>query len=58
MASKALSKINYVWKATKKPTKTEYKQTLKIVVFGLLIIGVVALFMEFLNILVIKPLFS
>lgn len=58
MASKNIQKLNYVWKATKKPTKSEYKQTLKIVLLGLLIIGVVALSMEFLNILVIKPLFS
>ena len=58
MASKTISKMNYVWKATKKPTRSEYKQTLKIVLIGLLIIGVVALVMEFVNILIIKPLFS
>ena len=58
MATKTLSKMNYVWKATKKPTRSEYMQTLKIVLIGLVIIGIVALVMEFLNILVIKPLFS
>ncbi len=47
-----------VWKVTKKPSKKDYFQTLKIVIIGLVIIGVIALFMEFLNILVFKPLFS
>ena len=58
MASKTLSKVNYVWRATKKPTKSEYKQSLKIVVIGLVIIGIIALIMDFLSVLVIKPLFS
>lgn len=58
MASKTISKVNYVWRATKKPTKSEYKQSLKIVVIGLVIIGVIALIMDFLSVLVIKPLFS
>ncbi|MFP4402020.1 MAG: protein translocase SEC61 complex subunit gamma [Candidatus Nanoarchaeia archaeon] len=58
MVSKQISKINYVWRATKKPTKPEYMQTLKIVLIGLLIIGAIALIMEFLSVLVIKPLFS
>jgi protein translocase SEC61 complex gamma subunit len=58
MVSKQFSKINYVWRATKKPTLPEYKQTLKIVLIGLLIIGAIALIMEFLSVLIIKPLFS
>ncbi|MCH8520045.1 MAG: hypothetical protein LAT82_04805 [Nanoarchaeota archaeon] len=58
MASKTISKVNYVWKATKKPTKYEYKQALKIVLIGLLIVGFIALTMEFLSVIVIKPLFS
>ena len=47
-----------VWKVTKKPSKKDYFQTLKIVVIGLVIIGLIALVMEFLNQLVIKPIFS
>lgn len=58
MASKTLSKVNYVWRATKKPTKSEYKHSLKIVIIGLVIIGIIALIMDFLSVLVIKPLFS
>lgn len=58
MASKTISKVNYVWKATKKPNKYEYKQALKIVIIGLLIVGFIALIMEFLSVLIIRPLFS
>lgn len=58
MSSKTVSKVNYVWKATKKPNKFEYKHALKIVIIGLLIVGSIALVMEFLSVLVIRPLFS
>jgi protein translocase SEC61 complex gamma subunit len=56
--SKSLSDMKRVWKVTKKPSKKDYFQTLKIVVIGLVIIGIIALFMEFLNILVIKNIFQ
>ncbi|MEC8221330.1 MAG: protein translocase SEC61 complex subunit gamma [Nanoarchaeota archaeon] len=57
-ASKSFSDMKRVWKVTKKPSKKDYFQTLKIVVIGLVIIGLIALVMEFLNQLVIKPIFS
>lgn len=50
--------MSRVWKVTKKPTKKEYFLTLKIVLFGLLIIGVIALIMEFINQLVISRVFT
>lgn len=56
--SKSFSDMKRVWKVTKKPTKKDYFQTLKIVVVGLVIIGIIALIMEFLNVLVIKNIFN
>ena len=56
--SKSLADMKRVWKVTRKPTKKEYFQTLKIVLIGFVIIGVIALIMEFLNQLVISKLFT
>lgn len=55
---KFLADMKRVWKVTRKPTKKEYFQTLKIVLIGLLIVGTIALLMEFLNQLVISRFFS
>ena len=54
---KLFADMKRVWKVTRKPTKKEYFQTLKIVLIGFLIIGIIALIMEFLNQLVISKLF-
>lgn len=54
---KAFADMKRVWKVTRKPTKKEYFQTLKIVLIGFVIIGIIALIMEFLNQLVISKLF-
>ena len=56
--SKSFSDMKRVWKVTKKPTKKDYFPTLTIVVVGLVIIGIIALIMEFLNVLVIKNIFN
>lgn len=55
---KFVGDMKRVWKVTKKPSKKDYIQTLKIVLIGLLVIGLISLFMEFLNQLVLKKLFS
>ena len=55
--SKSFADMKRVWKVTRKPTKKEYFQTLKIVLIGFLIIGLIALTMEFLNQLVISKIF-
>ncbi|MFW5704230.1 MAG: protein translocase SEC61 complex subunit gamma [Nanoarchaeota archaeon] len=39
MVWKTISDMKRVWKVTKKPSKKEYFQTLKIVAIGFLIIG-------------------
>lgn len=54
---KFIGDMKRVWKVTKKPSKKDYIQTLKIVLIGLLVIGLISLFMEFLNQLVLKKLF-
>ena len=46
-----------VWKVTKKPTKKEYFQVLKIVVIGFLFVGIVGFIMEVLWQLLLKRLF-
>lgn len=55
--SKSFADMKRVWKVTRKPTKKEYFQTLKIVLIGFLIIGLIALLMEFLNQLIISKIF-
>lgn len=55
---KFIGDMKRVWKVTKKPSKKDYIQTLKIVLIGLVIIGLISLIMEFLNQLVIRGLFS
>ena len=55
---KFVSDMSRVWKVTKKPSKKDYFLTLKVVLIGLLIIGVISLIMEFLNQLVIKRVFA
>lgn len=56
--SKSLSDMKRVWKVTKKPSKKEYFQTLKIVVIGLVVIGTIALIMEFLTQFIIQSIFK
>ena len=45
---KTLADMKRVWKVTKKPTKKEYFLTVKIVLIGFLIVGVVGFTMEML----------
>ncbi len=46
MGSIKLADIKRVWKVTKKPSKKDYMQTLKIVLIGFLFVGVVGFVME------------
>jgi len=43
---KTLKNIQRVWKVTKKPSKKEYKTTVKIVAIGFLLIGLIGFVME------------
>lgn len=53
-----INDMKRVWKVTKKPTKKEYYQTLKVVTIGFLIIGFVGFGVEILNQLLLKQLFN
>ncbi len=55
---KVILDMKRVWKVTKKPTKKEYMQVLKIVLIGFLFIGVVGLIMELLWQLLLKGFFK
>ena len=44
--AKIIKNIQRVWKVTKKPTTKEYKNTVKIVAIGFLIIGLVGFIFE------------
>lgn len=57
MDSVKLSDLKRVWKVTKKPTKKEYMQTLKIVLLGFLFVGVVGFVVELLWQLLLKRIF-
>lgn len=46
--SSLLSNMKRVWKVTKKPSKKEYFLTVKIVLIGFLIVGLVGFLMEML----------
>lgn len=55
--NKSTQDMKRVWKVTKKPTKQEYFQTLKIVLIGFLFIGIVGFLMEIIWLLVLSKLF-
>jgi len=55
---KVLLDMKRVWKVTKKPTKKEYMQVLKIVLIGFLFVGVVGFIMELLWQILLKGLFK
>jgi protein transport protein SEC61 subunit gamma-like protein len=57
MALKTISDMKRVWKVTKKPSKKDYFLTIKIVLIGFLIIGLIGFIMEILNIMIIKRIF-
>ena len=57
MVSKYITDMKRVWKVTKKPSKKEYFLTVKIVLLGLVVIGVIGLLVEIFNVLVIKRVF-
>ena len=44
--AKTFNDMKRVWKVTKKPTKKEYFLTFKVVLIGLLIIGVIGFLIE------------
>ncbi|MDA3854802.1 MAG: protein translocase SEC61 complex subunit gamma [Candidatus Woesearchaeota archaeon] len=46
--AKTLNDMKRVWKVTKKPTKKEYFQTFKIVLIGLVIVGLIGFFIAML----------
>ena len=54
---KTLVDMQRVWKVTKKPTKKEYFLTVKIVLIGFLIIGLIGFTMEMLWQFLLKRLF-
>ena len=56
--TKTLSDMKRVWKVTKKPTKKEYFLTVKIVLIGFLIIGLIGFVMEMLWQFLLKKLFG
>ena len=58
MVSKAVSDMKRVWKVTKKPSKKDYFLTVKIVLLGLVVIGIIGLLVEVINVLVIKKIFA
>ena len=50
--------LQRVWKVTKKPSKKEYFQTVKIVLVGFFIIGFVGFAIEMINQLLLKRFFQ
>lgn len=58
MVSKHISDMRRVWKVTKKPSKKDYYLTLKVVLIGLLIIGMIGLVMHLIWRLALNSLFS
>lgn len=46
MVSKSISEMKRVWKVTKKPSKKDYFLTVKVVLIGFLIIGVLGFINE------------
>jgi len=57
MVSKSISDLKRVWKVTKKPSKKEYFLTVKIVLIGFVIIGLIGFVIEFLWQVLLKRLF-
>jgi protein transport protein SEC61 subunit gamma-like protein len=55
---KTLNDMKRVWKVTKKPTKKEYFLTVKIVLVGFLIIGLIGFVMEMIWQFLLKGLFN
>ncbi len=55
--SKISADMKRVWKVTRKPTKKEYMQTMKIVLIGFLFVGFVGFSMELLWQLLLKRFF-
>jgi len=55
---KVILDMKRVWKVTKKPTKKEYMQVLKIVLIGFLFVGVVGFIMELLWQILLKGFFK
>ena len=55
--SKISADMRRVWKVTRKPTKKEYMQTMKIVLIGFLFVGFVGFVMELLWQLLLKRFF-
>ncbi len=58
MAGKTVSDMKRVWKVTKKPSKKDYMLTVKVVLIGFLIIGLIGFIVEILSQLLIKRLFA
>ena len=56
--SKSISDMKRVWKVTRKPSKKDYFLTLKIVLVGFLVIGVIGFIMELLWQFALKHLFG
>jgi protein transport protein SEC61 subunit gamma-like protein len=54
---KQLEEVKRVWKVTKKPSKKDYMTTLKIVLLGFLIIGIIGFIFEMFWQLFLKNLF-
>lgn len=57
VSTKIFSDMARVWKVTKKPTKSDYFLTLKVVLIGFLIIGLIGFIMELLWQFLLKRLF-
>jgi len=55
--AKFFADIKRVWKVTRKPTKSEYFRTMKIVLIGFLIVGFVGFLIEMLWELLLSHLF-
>lgn len=55
---KTLVDMRRVWKVTKKPTKKEYMLTVKIVLIGFLIVGLIGFTIEMLWQFVLRGLFQ
>ncbi len=56
--AKTLNDMKRVWKVTKKPTKKEYFLTFKVVLIGLVIIGLIGFAMELLWQFLLSGLFN
>lgn len=52
-----IKELKRVWKVTKKPTRKEYFQTMKIVLLGFFIIGITGFIFELLWQLLLKRFF-